>query len=390
MGIKDSKAYKWIDERYQITTFTDFMKKKDVPMGCGNIWDYWGRVSFPDFVNRLVHRHYVWYYFGGITLFLFIVQVVTGILLLFYYQSGEDTAYESIRFIMSDVSYGWLIRSVHSWAANLMIFAAFIHMFSVLFTKAYRKPRELTWITGIILLTLAMAEGFSGYLLPWNELSYFAVRIGTAMMDVMPFVGDFFMKFLRGGDNVTAATLHRFLGFHVAILPMAIFALVGLHLFFIQRQGMSQPIDVEERKALIKSETGIEPRFNNMKFFPNFVLRDVVVWLIVLNILVILAIYFPWELGKKADPLASSPPNIKPEWFFLAMFVVLELIPKEIAIALFTIVAIIWTIIPFIDRKASQGKKSHLIFIFGLTIFILFVALTIIGYFVPTEWFSKH
>lgn len=357
--MKQTKLFKIVDERYQIEPLVDYMAKKEVP----------------------IHRAYVWYYFGGVTLFLFIVQIITGILLLFYYQPGTDTAYESIQFIMSKVEYGWLIRSLHSWAANLMVLTAFIHGFSVLFTKAYRKPRELTWVTGAFLLLLSMIAGFSGYLLPWNKLSYFAVQIGTKMMDTIPFVGDYFLQVLRGGEDVTGATLHRFFGFHITIIPIIFIMIVFFHLLFVQRQGMSEPFKPFSKQP--------EKDRKAMKFFPNFVLRDIVVWLIVLNILVILAVFFPWELGEKADPLASAPKNLKPEWFFLAMYVVLEIVPKEVGVVLFTIIGILWFLIPFLDRKTSRGESSNVVIILGIIFGILLIILTLMGHFYDSEFFSK-
>ena len=149
------KIYKWIDKRVQLETLVEFMGKKYVP----------------------VHRKSVWYYFGGVSLFLFIIQVVTGILLLLYYKGSEQLAFESVQFIMSKVQFGWLIRSIHSWAANLFILSAFIHMFSVFFERSYREPREITWVTGMLMLFLALGFGFSGYLLPWNELAFFAASV---------------------------------------------------------------------------------------------------------------------------------------------------------------------------------------------------------------------
>jgi cytochrome b6 len=143
------KLNSWLDDRFNLTPLVEYMRHKYVP----------------------IHRHSVWYYMGGVSLFFFIIQVFTGILLLLYYQPGVDSGYESVRFIMTEVHFGWLIRSIHSWSANLFIFFIFIHMFSTFFTHAYRKPRELTWVTGFLLLLLAMGFGFSGYLLPWNELS---------------------------------------------------------------------------------------------------------------------------------------------------------------------------------------------------------------------------
>ncbi|MEX2090461.1 MAG: cytochrome b N-terminal domain-containing protein, partial [Bacteroidota bacterium] len=215
-----NRTFAWIDERVQLSDVMSFLGKKSVP----------------------VHRHSVWYYFGGVSLFLFIIQVVTGILLLLYYKGSEELAFESIQFIMAKVEFGWLIRSIHSWAANLFILSAFIHMFSVLFEKAYRKPRELTWLSGMILLFLGMGFGFSGYLLPWNEVSFFATKVGTDIAGVLPVVGEPLMVFLRGGEDVTGATLSRFFGFHVAVLPGIFTVVLGLHLLLVQRQGMSKPL----------------------------------------------------------------------------------------------------------------------------------------------------
>src|SRR5512146_1547449 len=146
-----------LDERFGWAELIAPLKKKTVPQ----------------------HRLSYWYFLGGITLFLFFVQIATGILLLLYYRPSSNEAFESVQYIMTQVQFGWLIRSIHSWSANLMIFTAFAHMFSVLFLKAYRKPRELTWISGVILLVLAMGFGFSGYLLPWNTLAFFATKVGT-------------------------------------------------------------------------------------------------------------------------------------------------------------------------------------------------------------------
>src|SRR6266513_4040362 len=186
-----------------------------------------------------IHRHTIWYYFGGMTLFLFSVQAVTGILLLLYYRPTAESAFESVQFIMAEVSFGWLIRSIHSWSANLMILTLFIHMASVYLTRAYRRPREATWISGVGLLLLVLGFGFSGYLLPWNKLAFFATQVGTQIVGSVPLIGSFALTFLRGGQNVTGATLTRFYGFHVAVLPALTTALLALHLLLVQVYGMS-------------------------------------------------------------------------------------------------------------------------------------------------------
>lgn len=357
MKNKIKNIYLWVDERLQLQDLVNFMGKKYVP----------------------VHRHSIWYYFGGLSLFLFTLQVVTGILLLFYYKGSADLAFESIQFIMSKVQFGWLVRSIHAWSANLFIFAIFIHMFSVYFEKAYRKPRELTWVSGMIMLFLALGFGFSGYLLPWNELAFFATKVGSDIAGAVPIIGEPMKVFIRGGDDVTGATLSRLFGFHVALLPGIFTMILMIHLILIQRQGISEPMHLEksEKKELKK-----------MPFFPNFLLRDLLFWLLVLNLLAILAVFFPSELGKKADPFASAPAGIKPEWYFLFMFQTLKYLPANIlfvegeivGIVLFGLAGVLWLLVPFWDRKSSQGQRNVVINYIGIFAVVFIIVLTILGW----------
>lgn len=349
--------YTWVDERVHIGDLVHFLGKKYVP----------------------IHRHSVWYYFGGVSLFLFIIQVLTGILLLLYYKGSEQLAFESIRFIMSKVEFGWLIRSIHSWAANLFVLAAMIHMFSVFFEKAYRKPREMTWLTGMLMFFLALGFGFSGYLLPWNELAFFATKVGTEIVGVVPVIGKPILIFLRGGEDVTGATLSRFFGFHVAVLPGIFTVLLGIHLLLIQRQGMSEPLG---------REATADPEKKKMPFFPNFVLRDILLWLLVLNLLAVLAVFFPWELGVKADPFASAPAGISPEWYFLFMFQTLKYIPATLwfidgevfGIVLFGVAGLLWTLVPFWDKKSARGQENRLVNYIGLFVVMFIIVLTALGW----------
>ncbi|HWP81651.1 MAG TPA: cytochrome bc complex cytochrome b subunit [Bacteroidota bacterium] len=351
------RLYQWVDERVDLRDLVEFMGKKYVP----------------------VHRHSIWYYFGGVSLFLFIVQVVTGILLLLYYKGSEELAFESIQFIMSKVEFGWLIRSIHSWAANLFILAAMIHMFSVYFEKAYRKPREITWLTGMLMFFLALGFGFSGYLLPWNELAFFATKVGTDIAGVIPVIGKPIMIFLRGGEEVTGATLSRFFGFHVAVLPGIFTVLLGIHLILVQRQGMSEPFEFEKAHPTERK---------TMPFFPNFLLRDLLLWLIVLNVLAILAVFFPWELGRKADPFAPAPEGIKPEWYFMFMFQTLKFIPAQVwfidgevlGILLFGAAGVLWMLVPFWDRKSARGEQNRFVNYLGLFAVLYIILFTIIGW----------
>lgn len=354
-GLRE-RLWFWLDERVGLADLETLAKKKRVPL----------------------HRHTVWYYFGGMTLFLFFVQVVSGILLLLYYRPSADEAFESVQFLMTEVEFGWLVRSIHSWAANLMIFTLFVHLFSVFFLKAYRRPRELTWVSGVALMALALAFGFTGYLLPWNELAFFATRVGTEIPGVVPVVGPFLRRLLRGGDDVTGATLTRFYGIHVAVLPAITTLLLAFHLFLVQKHGMSVPESVARK--------GVAPK--SMPFFPNFLLRDLVGWLCALAVLAALAAYYPAELGQKADPFKPAPAGIRPEWYFMFMFQTLKLLPSYIfgiegeliGVLAFGAGGLFLLAVPFLDRASASGRASRLPTWVGVFLLAYMVVLTCLGY----------
>ncbi len=322
-----------------------------------------------------VHRHSVWYYFGGMTLFLFTVQVVTGILLLLYYRPSSENAFESVQFIMTEVQFGWLIRSIHSWSANLMIATLFIHMFSVYFTRAYGPPREMTWLSGVFLLFIVICFGFSGYLLPWNKLAFFATKVGTEIAGVVPIVGRPILRFLRGGDDVTGATLTRFFGFHVAVLPATATVFIAVHVLLVQLHGMHVPPKYEHN-------------YRRMKFFPNFILRDLIGWILAIGALAALAALFPWELGEKADAFAPAPAGIKPEWYFLFMFQTLKLIPAKIlsfdgevlGVLAFGFAGALLFIVPFIDKSPENPRRRLIFNLAGVVALLYIVVMTIVGY----------
>ena len=306
-----------------------------------------------------VHRFSVWYFFGGMTLFFFLVQVVTGALLLLYYRPSSSEAYESVRFIMTRVPFGWLIRSIHAWSANLMIAAAFAHLFSVVFLHAYRRPRELTWLTGLLIFFITFGFGFSGYLLPWNELAFFATRVGSATAGAVPGIGESVVRFMRGGRDVTGATLTRFFGVHVAILPAITTALLGLHLLFIQFHGMSVPPSIEAEQK----KTG--RAISAMPFVPHFALRDLFGWTVALALLAGLSAFYPWELGKKADLFAPAPAGIRPEWYFLWMFQALKYAPATIfglsgellVMVPVSFGALALVLLPFVDPDTARSRR---------------------------------
>ena len=347
----------WLDDRLALSQLRELAMHKTVPL----------------------HRYTVFYYLGGMTLFFFLIQIVTGVMLMLYYRPGAEEAFESVELIMTTVPFGWLIRSVHSWSANLMVFFAVVHMISVFFLKAYRPPREITWITGVLLLFLIMGFGFSGYLLPWNQLAFFATKVGTDIAGAVPFVGEWIVRFLRGGDRVSGATLSRFYGWHVMVLPAITAVLLAAHLALVQMKGMSVPPGREE-------EARLRPP---MKFLPHFALRDLSGWIFALGVLAALAALFPWELGEKADLFAPAYEDIRPEWYFVFMFQVLKLTPggeiagveyEAIPMLLFGLGGLILVLVPFLDRGAAREGRSPGWSVAGAAALVFVVVMTCWGY----------
>ena len=355
-GSRTQRLFQWLDDRLGFTALAPLAKKKSVP----------------------IHKHSVWYYMGGMALFLFFLQVATGILLLFYYRPSAEGAFESVQFLMAEVEFGWLIRSIHSWGANLMVLTLFVHLFSTLLLKAYRRPREITWMSGVALFALALGLGFTGYLLPWNELAFFATRVGTEIPAVLPLVGDFLKEMLRGGENVSGATLTRFYALHISVLPGLVILIVMLHLLMVQKHGMSVPPSVEEQGG---------PR-RTVPFFPNFLLRDAIGWLAALALLAAAAAFFPAHLGDKADPFASAPAGIKPEWYFMFMFQTLKMLPAQvlgingelIGVAGFGLAGVVLLLLPFLDKPGPDGKYRKIWQWLGLLALVYIIVLTYIGY----------
>ncbi|MEW6093633.1 MAG: cytochrome b N-terminal domain-containing protein [Chloroflexota bacterium] len=217
-----TKLFTWFDERLGLNDL--YKATLDRPEPRGNWW------------NTL----------GSASLFLFVMQGLTGIFLTVYYTPSPDHAYDSIQYIMTGVQFGWLIRGIHHWGASLMVMVVFIHMLRVFATASYKYPRELTWLIGVGLLLLTLGMGFTGYLLPWNQKAYWATTVGTAIAGSVPWAGEFILKALRGGTDLNALTLSRFFSAHIWILPLLLTGLIGVHIFLIIKHGESAFPDKED------------------------------------------------------------------------------------------------------------------------------------------------
>jgi cytochrome b6 len=342
----------WFDDRFGLSRIFKFLREKEVPQ----------------------HKHSIWYYTGSTILLLFGIQVITGFMLVFYYKPTLEEANKSIARIMTEAPLGWIIRSVHFWSASFMIAIVFIHLFSIWIAKSYRKPREATWMSGVFLLVLSLAFGFTGYLLPWDDLSLSATKVGTDIPRSIPVVGIWITKLLRGGEDVTGDTLTRFFGFHVCILPVFIFILLAFHIYFIQKQGMSLPLTVEDKEKKVRS----------LPFWPNFVYREMIVWLALVGILVTVAIFLPPSLDKATDLMAPAPEGIKPEWYFLFLFQILKIFPAKIlfingdtvAVLLFAVAFILFFFLPFIDNRPAE-RKGRIITVVAYVVIVFAVVMTV-------------
>ncbi len=209
------KTFTWLDERLGLKTVYETVLDRKVP-----------KVNW-------------WFTLGSASLFLFLLQGITGIMLTIYYVPSPDHAYDSIQYIMNGVAFGWLIRGIHHWGASLMVLIVFFHMLRTYFFGAYKYPREFTWVTGVLLLFLTLGMGFTGYLLPWDQRAYWATTVGTSIAGTVPFLGNFINQVLRGGTDLSAVTLARFFSVHIWWFPALLAAIIGVHLYMVIRLGIS-------------------------------------------------------------------------------------------------------------------------------------------------------
>ncbi len=198
----------------------------------------WRRVWDAIFLRKIPKVNWL-YTLGSATLFVALLQGVTGILLMIYYVPTPDHAYDSVQFITNQVPAGWLIRGLHHWGASVMVVLTVLHMLRVIFYGAYKYPREVTWFTGVILLLVVTGFGFTGYLLPWDQKAFWATTVGTRIASVAPGIGEWLLRVMRGGEELTAVTLARFFGVHVWVLPATLLILLSIHMYLVIRIGIS-------------------------------------------------------------------------------------------------------------------------------------------------------
>ena len=310
------------------------------------------------------HMKHWWFCLGGTPLFLFVLQIITGILLCFYYSPSTLTAYESVDFITHKLPYGWYIRSLHKWGATFFIASIILHQIRIYFTGAYRYPREINWMIGMCILCCATTLGFTGYSLVYEQLSFWGATVGANISDSVPILGNFAKRMLLGGDTYNANTVNRFFVLHAIILPAVLAILLFIHIAIIRIQGVSE-------MEFQKDKEQKENKFFN--FFPDHMLTEGIMVLVLLILLSALATILPAHLGSKANPLIT-PEVIKPEWYFYTVFRWLKLFSGTFAMLSIGFIVFLMFSWPFVDkylRTKTRYQEASVWIGIGATVMII-------------------
>jgi ubiquinol-cytochrome c reductase cytochrome b subunit len=357
------RLYDWLDSRLRLKSVERTLLDEPIPGGASWV-----------------------YVFGSATLFLFILQAITGMFLAIYYAPTPDHAYDSVRFIETQVTFGWFVRGLHHWGASGMVVAIGLHMLQVFIYGAYKPPRELMWMVGVALFLIVMGFAFTGYLLPWDQTAYWATQVGINMTGTVPLIGDFLVRVLRAGETLGALTLSRFFAVHVLFLPALIVIGIMVHLFILRRVGPAGPWTggIERRagddRRGARASAGRRVRISET-FYPRQVYMDAVVMLGVFLVVAAMAIFVPLPLTDKADPSDTSFVPV-PEWYFLFYYELLKYVhgPLEPVVTwilplLVVLGMLFW---PFIDRRKSRHPASRPV---AMTLGALFLAVvfTLLG-----------
>ena len=306
-----NKLMAWIDERLPVSNFVK-----------NHLSQYYAPKNFNFF-----------YYFGALAIFIFVLQIVTGIFLTINYKPDAAQAFASVEYIMRDVEWGWLIRYMHSTGASFFFVVIYLHMFRAMLYGSYKNPRELLWLFGMLIFVLLMAEAFMGYLLPWGQMSYWGAQVIISLFGAIPYVGESLALWIRGDFVISDATLNRFFAFHVIALPLLLFALIYLHLAALHTNGSNNPDGIEIKKN--KDENGI-PR-DGIPFHPYYTVKDIFGLSVFLLIFAFVLFFMP-ELGGyflekdnfvPANPL-KTPEHIVPVWYFTPFYAILRAIPDKV------------------------------------------------------------
>ncbi|HRF56574.1 MAG TPA: cytochrome bc complex cytochrome b subunit [Campylobacterales bacterium] len=371
MAIDKNKS--WIDARLNTTALTKVM-----------MTEYW----IPKNINFL-------WSFGVVLATLFTLLIVSGMFLLMYYKPDTALAFDSVnQTIMREVAYGWLFRHIHAVAASVVFLVIYIHMFVAIYYGSYKGGREMIWISGMLLFVTFSAEGFSGYMLPWGQMSYWAAQVITNLFGGIPFIGADLVIWIRGNYVVADATLTRFFALHAVILPLIIMGIVGLHMYSLRIPHVNnqegEEIDFEAEAAKFKA--GDKKNSKVMPFWPTFLAEDFFV-LSGFMIFFFYLVFFHFNFAM--DPInfipadsMKTPPHIYPEWYFLWSYEVLRgfFFSSNLGLMAFGIANVIFFLLPWLDRSPSvkPAHKRPMFAAWFWALLVVMIGLTVYGKLPPT------
>lgn len=342
---KKNRFMEWIDKRYPLT---DFWKK--------HLSEYYAPRNFN-----------FWYYFGSFSLLVFVAQILSGIWLVMQYTpTGQDAltasgSFSSVQHIMRDVPYGWLLRFMHTTGASAFFVVVYLHMYRGLIYGSYKKPRELLWLVGMVIYMLLLMEAFTGYVLPWGQMSYWGATVITSFASAIPYLGDVILVWLRGDYNVSGATLHRFFSLHVIAIPLLLAVMIFVHLVALHHVGSNNPdgIDIKEKK----DKNGIP--LDGIPFHPYYTVKDLVGVVVFLIVFCYIMFFMPQMGGYFLEPdnftLANpmvTPAEVTPVWYMTPFYAILRAVPNKL-MGLMTMAASIAVmfVLPWLDRSPVRSIR---------------------------------
>ena len=362
------KLLAWIDDRFPLTkVWEEHMAKYYAPKNF-NFWNY----------------------FGVLAMVVLVLQIVTGIVLTMHYKPDTELAFASVEYIMRDVSWGWLIRYLHSTGASFFFIIVYLHMFRAMLYGSHRNPRELVWIIGVIIFVALMAEAFMGYLLPWGNMSYWGAQVIISLFDAIPYIGPVLSEWIRGDFVVADATLNRFFAFHVIAIPLVLVALVFVHIVALHKVGSNNPDGIEIKKK--KDANGVP--LDGIPFHPYYTVHDLVA-IVVFMMVFSAVLFFAPELGGwflehdnfVPANILQTPPEIVPLWYFTPYYSILRantvnflLIDAKVWGVIFMGLSImVFFFLPWLDRSPVKSIRYRgWIYKSALAIFV--IAFVILGY----------
>jgi len=345
------------------------MASKD--SAAANAPGFWGwlnkRLPVDAFWRSQVSEYYapknfnVWYYFGSLALMVLVMQLLTGIFLTMFYKVGEATAFDSVEYIMREVSWGWLLRYLHAVGASFFFITVYLHMYRALLYGSYKSPRELLWLFGMFIYLALMAEAFLGYVLPWGNMSYWAATVIINLFSTIPAIGPGLVEWIRGDYGVADATLNRFFSLHVVAIPLVLLLLVALHLVALHETGSNNPDGIEIKEN--KGEDG-HP-VDGIPFHPYYTVKDIFgvgVFLVIFSVVVFFVptfgnLFLEEANFEPANPL-STPDPIAPSWYFTPFYAILRAVPNQRIGALLLLLAVMaFFFLPWLDKSPVKSVR---------------------------------